>query len=303
MISAFQYIRRATTDVAAIAVEHVWGLEAATCSPVVEASLPDGCVEVFFNLGPTGRHLYDPTAPHRDLPRRRAWVIGPHSAPLLVAKEVRDSCIIGVRLYAGVARRVLGMPVSRLTAQLVDLEDLWGAEARAVHERIGEARDLEQRIVVAQCEFERRLRAARIEMDLVRDRRTCEAVIRLQTASIAAAADALGLSHRQLIAWFDDHVGLKPKVFQRVRRLRDVLHEVHRGRIASCASIASRAGYFDQAHFTREFQRLTGFTPSAYERERRSAGIGWAAWRGALATCMRVRGVICERLLSTSTRA
>ena len=87
-------------------------------------------------------------------------------------------------------------------------------------------------------------------------------------------ARRFGLTHRRLIELFDHAVGLKPKEYQRVRRLRVVLASVRADPRPSWARVAHEAGYFDQAHMANEFRRLTGLTPSAYVARRSPVGLG-----------------------------
>jgi AraC-like DNA-binding protein len=79
-------------------------------------------------------------------------------------------------------------------------------------------------------------------------------------ARIAEAADAAGLSERQLRRRFFDVVGLTPKEFAGVRRLREACiravaeHE-------TWASAAAGADYADQAHLSREVRGAFDQTP------------------------------------------
>lgn len=50
--------------------------------------------------------------------------------------------------------------------------------------------------------------------------------------------------------------------------LRQLVQLVTRSAKVDWAEIALMAGYFDQAHFSRDFRRLSGLTPGAYLRQR-----------------------------------
>lgn len=81
---------------------------------------------------------------------------------------------------------------------------------------------------------------------------------------IAALAAACGLGVRQLERRFQRAVGVSPKQFARVRRMRSLIAAVldHR---APWVSRAADGGYADQAHCARELSRLTGLSPRALE--------------------------------------
>jgi AraC-like DNA-binding protein len=59
-------------------------------------------------------------------------------------------------------------------------------------------------------------------------------------------------------------VGLTPKLFCRVRRFQRVLRRIGTGRPVEWAAVAVDCGYFDQAHFIRDFHAFSGINPSAY---------------------------------------
>jgi AraC-like DNA-binding protein len=71
----------------------------------------------------------------------------------------------------------------------------------------------------------------------------------------------LHLSERQLRTIFTDTVGISPKHFTRIDRLRAVLAGAGRG---SWSDLAVAAGYYDQAHLTVEFRTIMGVPPAAF---------------------------------------
>jgi len=69
------------------------------------------------------------------------------------------------------------------------------------------------------------------------------------------------LSSRQNRRRFLDAVGLTPKRFERVRRLQRAMSSLG---ASNLVQVALEAGYFDQAHFTRDFRDFTGQTPTQF---------------------------------------
>ena len=61
-------------------------------------------------------------------------------------------------------------------------------------------------------------------------------------------------------------MGVGPKwVIQRYR-LHEAVARVQAGRPVAWAALAQDLGYFDQAHFIRDFKAMVGQTPQAYAR-------------------------------------
>lgn len=81
---------------------------------------------------------------------------------------------------------------------------------------------------------------------------------------VAALAERLNLSRRQLERDFVEWIGVPPKVFMGIRRSQRVAALLSRPPAStSLADIALSAGYADQSHMTRELKRYLGVTPAA----------------------------------------
>jgi len=78
--------------------------------------------------------------------------------------------------------------------------------------------------------------------------------------------------HRQFIA----ACGYSPKHFQRIMRIQGALRAAQSTPVAGLGELAAAAGYADQAHMTRDFREITGFTPAVYFAD--AAPPGWSAW-------------------------
>jgi AraC-like DNA-binding protein len=77
---------------------------------------------------------------------------------------------------------------------------------------------------------------------------------------------ACGLGTRSLQRLFARYVGVSPKWVLARYRMHDVVTALDEGYAGSLADLAAQHGWFDQAHFTREFTRLVGVTPGEYRR-------------------------------------
>jgi AraC-like DNA-binding protein len=80
------------------------------------------------------------------------------------------------------------------------------------------------------------------------------------THDLAAAARSAGVSARALDRRFGAAVGISPRQFARVRRVRAAIAEIAAGQ-RSMARLSTRLGHPDQASFVREFRSVAGLTP------------------------------------------
>ena len=270
----FQHVRKAAEGSVAEFVREAWLVRAERCRMAAEAALPDASVELYFNLGPTGRHISG-RRPRATLPPRPAWVVGPRAKPLFIEKETRDCDIVGIRLVPWVAHRVLGVPAAELRESMVDLDEFWGSFVQETRERLDATADARARLSIVERAVAHRVSRvpASDESGLVR--RLCQTVEMEPSLTVSLLAARFGLTHRRVIEIFDRTVGLKPKSFYRVRRLRRVFQLSDAKPRLSWTTIAHRCGYYDQAHLINDFRQLTGILPSEYVATKSSVGHGF----------------------------
>ncbi|MFF9485176.1 helix-turn-helix domain-containing protein [Streptomyces sp. NPDC014676] len=194
--------------------------------------LPDGCMDLLWNEG-------------------RLLVAGPDTRAHLT--EGRPSAWAGVRFPPGTAPALLGVPAHELRDLRVALSDLWpAADVRRMTARVNAADD-----------------PAHGLEDLAL-RRAAETpppdplLGRLVTAldagrPVAATADELGVGARQLHRRSLAAFGYGPKTLARILRMRRALALARTG--VPLAETATRTGYADQAHLSREIRDLTGLPP------------------------------------------
>ena len=87
-------------------------------------------------------------------------------------------------------------------------------------------------------------------------------------------ASTYGLSRKQFGRRFQERVGLSPKGFSRIIRFQHTLRLL-KGPIRSI-EVACESGYFDQAHFIREFREMAGISPGKYLLTTRRSQLGEA---------------------------
>ncbi len=76
-------------------------------------------------------------------------------------------------------------------------------------------------------------------------------------------ASSSSAERRRLERQFSRYVGLSPKRYSRIVRLKNIFESVQ-GNDASWGDVVFDHDYFDQAHFIRDFREFTGCSPSAY---------------------------------------
>lgn len=214
---------------------------------------PDTATVVAFTTAADGGHRLVAMGP-----RTRATYLAPKTVALCAQ----------VRIGPGRARSLLGVPLSEITDRVVNLQEVWGEPALRLVDQLAALAPDERRIAARmEVEFAARLAtrpaAERDRADLVR-----HAVHRLAagTRPLPEIARSVGVSERYLRALFHDGVGMAPKRFTSIGRVRGVLGQVGDG--AEWAAVATRTGYYDQSHMTAEFREVMGVPPGAFRAGR-----------------------------------
>ncbi len=73
-----------------------------------------------------------------------------------------------------------------------------------------------------------------------------------------------GLSPRSLQRLFNTYVGVTPKWVIKRYRLHEAADQLARGGFESLAQLAQALGYYDQAHFNKDFKDVVGVSPRRY---------------------------------------
>jgi AraC-like DNA-binding protein len=84
---------------------------------------------------------------------------------------------------------------------------------------------------------------------------------------VAQVEEKCGVGTRSLQRLFERYVGVSPKWVLSRYRMHDVVTDLDVGYGGSLADLAAKYGWFDQAHFTREFTDLVGVPPGWYQRQ------------------------------------
>ena len=92
-------------------------------------------------------------------------------------------------------------------------------------------------------------------------------------------AKGSGTTVRALQRLFQEYVGVSPKWVLRRFRIHEAAERLAAGARIDAAAFASECGYFDQAHFIRDFKAQVGRTPGEYAEICASAPARWGARR------------------------
>lgn len=168
----------------------------------------------------------------------------------------------GVLFQPGGAFPVLGVPMPELVGIEAVLAQASFRDLPELYEQLAERATLRERIGLVEGWLERQLGRARPQSPIIAP--SLAAINRANgQLVIPQLAQAVALGQRQLERLYQEQVGLSPKKMAQLRRVRQARAALKQG-CHSLTDIAYQCGFYDQAHFIREFKASTGLTPTAY---------------------------------------
>jgi AraC-like DNA-binding protein len=167
---------------------------------------------------------------------------------------------------------LLGRDISDLTNSFVELRDAFGDEGCDLRERLIETADWGARFRLVDTFIARRMALAKPASPAVAWawRRLNESKGAVRVGELAST---IGWSRKHLASRFREHIGLTPKTAARIIRFQRAQRAIESGAELGWSELAYRSGYYDQAHFNRDFREFTGFTPGEYVARRLPDGL------------------------------
>lgn len=194
----------------------------------------------------------------------KATVSGVHTSRFTTCLRGKGS-VLGIKFRAGGVRATLGMPVSRLRDRTLPAQEVFGAWVDELVDIAARDSSDAERVAAVNAVLVENTHAptpagqrAGIMLDTIASDPT---VLRVEDV-----LQRWPMQRRTLERLFDDEIGVSPKwVIQRYR-LHEALARMTRDTPLDWAQFAQDLGYFDQAHFIRDFRNQVGMTPHAYRR-------------------------------------
>ncbi|WP_050748961.1 DUF6597 domain-containing transcriptional factor [Shouchella clausii] len=238
-------------------VDYFWYMEAYNPSHSRELTLPDGSVEMIIDLGEDVIRLFDRN--NRELVFGHAIVCGPHSE-YFVINSTCASRVIGIHFKPGGIHPFLKERLDEIHNTHLPLHALWGSKISGLRDELLDSLVPEKMFHI----LERRLLSLAIK-DLERHPAVQYVLNNLHGHRIGEVIEQVGISHRRFNQLFKEEVGMTPKRLNRIYRFQEVLRNLHSGESHSWTDIALECGYYDQAHFIKDFQSFSGLNPSEYK--------------------------------------
>jgi AraC-like DNA-binding protein len=247
-------------------VENLWLVQGFAADYTREKILPDGAIELIIDLDMQPKTIFDDETSVRFRTVKRAWISGERTRYIVIGAEANQS-MVGIRFRPGGAYPFFRFPISELSESVTELDLIWGRLVDEIRDELLEIQSPDERLLRLETFLMRQ-----VQRSLEPNRMITFAVHQLQHSpqflAIRDLANTIGITQKHLISQFEKVVGLRPKSFSRVCKFQRVVNLIEQQQQVEWSAIALECGYYDQAHFIKEFQAFSGLNPSAYVTQR-----------------------------------
>lgn len=184
-----------------------------------------------------------------------------HTTHYRCIEAVGLSEMFGVSLHSHAIPYFFGVSADDLCGQLIDLGEIISSDAEVIALRLANCNSIHGRVALMRgylmSRFDTRQKTDPAILNAIKKiRASCGQV------NIANMAKEALLSEKQFERRFRNFSGFNPKLYSRILRFECSL--VPYGYKTGFTRKALDLGYYDQAHFIKDFKAFSGFSPGAY---------------------------------------
>jgi AraC-like DNA-binding protein len=253
-----QYFEISPSPLLSPYIKSYWFLEgtfpAGTVQP--ERIFPDGCMELIIHYG----DVFQRVAHNKTEKQSNGFVFG-QIEEFIELLPGQSTGVMGIKFYPQGLSHFTQMPMYEIKHQSIDIPDLFKNGSRQLAEKVALASNANGKANIVNDFLLGQLQPLKRNSNL----------INVMVEDIYSTQGRIGVrdliqkyhtTERQLERLFATHVGLSAKTFGRIIRFQRAFQLAPQAK--SLTHLAFDAGYFDQAHFSREFKSFTGLSPRQY---------------------------------------
>jgi AraC-like DNA-binding protein len=254
------YQQYEASDVLKPFIKCFWTLEApASSMPEKQSIVPDGCMELIVHYGDLYKQFM---ADGSFIVQPRSFVFGQITSPLEIEPTGRTG-LVAARFHPDGFLPFSSSPIQQMENKAIALRQLFGDDAVVLEIAVLQASTNEERINIIKAFLSNLLQTTE-----VRDRITQSGIDALLQSNgqlnVLELAEHLNINRRRLERKFSSAIGLSPKQLSKFIRLQATLKMMNDKKFTSLTSLAYENGYYDQAHFIKDFKEFTGVSPKEF---------------------------------------
>lgn len=223
--------------------------------------LPDGTINIIFELTGNPKFIYDNSSAKPIQECSDVWFSGVLKDYITISSNHEEMMVLVFKPGAGFP--LIHKSAAHFSNKVVPAEEIFGSAILELHSELKQPTVPEVKFSKIESWLQGQLKEDDFYTGIIQ-----YAIRAIENTpsniNITALARKSGYSQKQFIALFKKYVGITPKQFHRIIRFNEILAAVENKEKISWTIIASDCGYFDQAHFIKDFQSFSGLNPKQY---------------------------------------
>jgi AraC-like DNA-binding protein len=222
--------------------------------------IPDGCIEMTFNLGEQIRRYISDTA---YIFNPNAMVMGQRTKSYYI-EPTGNVDTIAICFYPHGFANFANIPLEKLVDKETPIQEIFDeSQANALVQEIFSATTTEHRIEIIETFL----------LDKLYQESTIESIVKTTVETLLSTKGSVAINailndqsskRRQLERYFKKQIGISPKQLGKVIRLQATLQMMVNQESETLTEIAYENDYFDQNHFIKDFKEFVGITPKEF---------------------------------------
>ncbi|MFZ4620654.1 MAG: AraC family transcriptional regulator [Bacteroidota bacterium] len=237
-----------STELLCSFVEHYWSIRWSVPEPQMRENLPHPSIHIVVE-------------------RNKSGVFGVVSGKFIRTLE-GTGWVFGIKFKPGAFRPLFGASVAELTDRIVPLHELFGPDGTAYEETMLSLTNDDDKVACAEHFLSTRLPEPDEQTALI-GRIVDEVMKNKQIMKVEDISERFDIGVRTLQRLFNDYVGIPPKWIIKRYRMFEAVDAVNSGAETDWTQLALELGYFDQAHFIKDFKQMVGRSPGEYRNDPR----------------------------------
>ena len=245
-------------------IESFWVFESPVGMPLADTSMaaPNGCPKLVI---PYENSLMSVADGRTSVSHEGGlYFVGNRDTQTLIHSGAQKTGFIVIEFSPYGAFPFFGIPMEETANGLFDSEGLFGRWGRDTREALRNLKEVNNKVNFIQDRL----------VNLLRPRHNpliefCVGALRLSggRTAIGELERRTGYSRQYLDKLFSRHVGLSPKVLAGIFRFQTFYRKWARGLPYDVLKEELYDFYYDQAHFIKEFKKMTGYSPRKFTAE------------------------------------
>ena len=250
-------------------IESIFFFEDLSLDHHLDRFLPDGNIELIFNLSDNPLYIYDNETLAEIQTCQHSWASGLRTRPITIPSGIGGKMLV-VAFKKGKAYPFYPFPMSEISDIVIGSELIYKREILNLRERLIAAPTVAQKFNLVEAFL---LQRARDSLEPNTASYLVEFAVnkisnKPTTACLRQIIEQIGYSQKHFINLFKNHVGIPPKQFMKIMRFQKALLKIEKENDINWSDFAIESGFYDQAHLIHDFKNYSGFTPSEYVKKK-----------------------------------